>query len=604
MSQSFAEALGWVIKSPHLVASLDRALNYAFQQQHRHVTLDHLLLALSEDSDALLVLRASNVDIEQLRNAISDLVGRNEDRAAQNDPGGPTASSELITIFEYASAAADQSGREVIDGAIVLAALIGEGTSPAARLLQTHGLTFDHAINSLQKRAVEPTTEPESVVVDDRAVTGEVESVPITAEEIFADAEYLPPEPPLQPAPVKDDSILEARAADNAGLAKPVAKPVAEPAAKPAPAPPPLELQPIPGDNPPSFGSGAQPQIQTPPPQPSPKAPSPAAPPQPAPAPVTGLPPEPRQNGPMPSGQMPERHRQPINPNIGASGAGPQADQQTGIGGHGSAQGSPMSPPVQPPMPPIEDGVIAPWPDPEYAAPPPPPAPGQYPSQSQPYSQPVTGRPGVNARVGGSRTPANGRASDQLDSVSAHNAAQSPLVDEGQLTENIPRRMRIAIPEQVEVRIARDSVDVPKGNMQGRGIPQSHGIYVTKAMTVRLRAPEGGVRIETSSPETQWIDNALGLIHDDFASWRWTVTPERRGVTRLQLVVSARTVGADGVAAETALPDQIFDIVVRTNYILAAKQVTGWATAMAAGGVIAAFGEDAFNKILELVSRV
>ena len=51
-------------------------------------------------------------------------------------------------------------------------------------------------------------------------------------------------------------------------------------------------------------------------------------------------------------------------------------------------------------------------------------------------------------------------------------------------------------------------------------------------MSVRLRAPEGGFWIEMASPETQWIENTLGLLSDDYASWRWIVTPQRRGLGR------------------------------------------------------------------------
>ena len=164
--------------------------------------------------------------------------------------------------------------------------------------------------------------------------------------------------------------------------------------------------------------------------------------------------------------------------------------------------------------------------------------------------------------------------------------------------------MRVGVPEQIEVRIARNSVNVPTDNMQGNGSVQNHDLYVTKAMTVRLRAPHGGIRIETSSPETQWIDNALGLIQDDFASWRWTVTPDTRGTKKFQLVVSARTVGSDGVAAETALPDQVFDVVVRMNYGRTVLRLGGWAVAAAAGGAVTAFGEEAYKKVLTLASMI
>lgn len=161
----------------------------------------------------------------------------------------------------------------------------------------------------------------------------------------------------------------------------------------------------------------------------------------------------------------------------------------------------------------------------------------------------------------------------------------------GQLVENIPRIMRVGLPETVEVRIAQAEIMALAEGLQGSGAAYRHDLVVTKAMSVRLRAPEGGFWIETASPETQWIENSLGILSDDFASWRWTVTPQRRGKARLQLIVSARTVGADGLAAETALPDQVIDVTVRTNYVHTAAQWGGWLAAAVVGGILAKFGE-------------
>jgi neural Wiskott-Aldrich syndrome protein len=145
------------------------------------------------------------------------------------------------------------------------------------------------------------------------------------------------------------------------------------------------------------------------------------------------------------------------------------------------------------------------------------------------------------------------------------------------------------MPHRVEVRVAR--ADVANVGTGMSGAPARHDVRVTKAMSVRLRAPEGGFYIETGSPETQWIENQLGVLTDDYASWRWTVTPSRRGKSRLQLIVSARTVGPDGLAAETALPDQVIDVSVSVNYARLLKSWSGWAAAAIVGGLLAKFGE-------------
>jgi hypothetical protein len=161
--------------------------------------------------------------------------------------------------------------------------------------------------------------------------------------------------------------------------------------------------------------------------------------------------------------------------------------------------------------------------------------------------------------------------------------------------------MRVGIPMVVEARLARSEVKAIAEGLQGGGAVYRHEVTVTKAMSVRLRAPEGGFFIETASPETQWIENVLGLMADDFASWRWTITPRDRGKQRLQLLISARTVGADGLTAETALPDQVVEVKVAVNYAKTAARWAGWMTAAVIGGILARFGEGLFSPLLSIL---
>jgi hypothetical protein len=170
-----------------------------------------------------------------------------------------------------------------------------------------------------------------------------------------------------------------------------------------------------------------------------------------------------------------------------------------------------------------------------------------------------------------------------------------PLIEQGQLVENIPRHMRAGVPVVVEARIARADIKALAEGLQGGGAAFRHDVVVTKAMSMRLRAPDGGFLIETRSPETQWIENVLGITSDEYASWRWTITARERGKRQLQLIVSARTVGADGLTAETALPDQVIDVKVGINYGEQAKRWMGWTVAAVIGGLFARFGEGIFD---------
>lgn len=181
--------------------------------------------------------------------------------------------------------------------------------------------------------------------------------------------------------------------------------------------------------------------------------------------------------------------------------------------------------------------------------------------------------------------------------------APAPRAELGQLVENIPRTMRVAVQSLVEVRIAKAEVQALAQGLQGGGAAFHHEVTITKAMSVRLRAPDGGFYIETASPETQWIEKPM-LVGEDFASWRWHVTPRETGRKRLQLIISARTVGADGLTAETALPDQVITVKVRTNYGKTLGHWAGWGVAAVVGGLLAKFGEGAFAASQQIIARL
>ena len=84
--------------SRNLEKSLHRALALASDRSHEYATLEHLLMALTEDQDAVAVLRACGVEIDRLGtdlttyldNELSNLVVNNGE-----DPK-PTASFQRV----------------------------------------------------------------------------------------------------------------------------------------------------------------------------------------------------------------------------------------------------------------------------------------------------------------------------------------------------------------------------------------------------------------------------------------------------------------------------------------------------------------------------
>ncbi|MBX9589956.1 MAG: hypothetical protein K2X43_11665 [Hyphomonadaceae bacterium] len=171
--------------------------------------------------------------------------------------------------------------------------------------------------------------------------------------------------------------------------------------------------------------------------------------------------------------------------------------------------------------------------------------------------------------------------------------------------ETIPRRMRAGAPAQAQVRISRDRIDgLILLLMKGRGMTQRPDHLIMRALTVRLRAPDGGFWIEAAAPETQWIDGASGRHQDEHVTWRWTVTPHQRGPGRLILAVSARTVGPDGLAAETAPPDRVIEVAVTGGRL---RRLARWSSILAAlllGAMLGRFGGEVWALGAAIIKRI
>jgi transcriptional regulator with AAA-type ATPase domain len=133
--------------SRNLEKSLHRALACANERRHGYATLEHLLLSLTEDQDAVAVLRACGVELERLRrevlnyadNELANLI------VAYSDDAKPTASFQRV--LQRAAIHVQSSGREEVTGANVLVAMFAERESHAVYFLQEQGMTRFDAVN-------------------------------------------------------------------------------------------------------------------------------------------------------------------------------------------------------------------------------------------------------------------------------------------------------------------------------------------------------------------------------------------------------------------------------------------------------------------------
>ena len=133
--------------SRNLEQSLHRALACASERRHEYATLEHLLLALTEDQDAVAVLRACNVDIDRLRRDLAEFVDNNLADLVSPRGAEPKPTAGFQRVVQRAAIHVQSSGREEVTGANVIVALFSERESHAVYFLQLQDMTRLDAVN-------------------------------------------------------------------------------------------------------------------------------------------------------------------------------------------------------------------------------------------------------------------------------------------------------------------------------------------------------------------------------------------------------------------------------------------------------------------------
>ncbi|MCC0044402.1 MAG: ATP-dependent Clp protease ATP-binding subunit ClpA [Brucellaceae bacterium] len=133
--------------SQGLERALHQALTYANERHHEYATLEHLLLALVDDQDAAAVMRACNVDLDELKQTLVTYVDTELDNlvTGYDEDSKPTAGFQRV--IQRAVIHVQSSGREEVSGANVLVAIFAERESHAAYFLQEQQMTRYDAVN-------------------------------------------------------------------------------------------------------------------------------------------------------------------------------------------------------------------------------------------------------------------------------------------------------------------------------------------------------------------------------------------------------------------------------------------------------------------------
>lgn len=133
--------------SKQLEATLTQAFAYAKERKHEEVTVEHLLLFLLEDADALRVFAGCGIDPGEPRNRLRAHID-NESKAQAVEAGEkPRPALGFQRVLQRAVYHVQTAGQPPVTSMNVLVATFSEKHSYAVKLLNEQGMTRVDAVN-------------------------------------------------------------------------------------------------------------------------------------------------------------------------------------------------------------------------------------------------------------------------------------------------------------------------------------------------------------------------------------------------------------------------------------------------------------------------
>ena len=142
----------------NLEQTIQRAMSYATDRQHQYATLEHFLLALIDDKDAVEVLEACKINLSNLRANLTKYLDQELKDIVSSHSKKTEPSASFERVLQRAAIHMQSSDNIEINGASVLVSLFSERESHAVYFLQKQEMTRLDAINFIS-HGIEKNTD-------------------------------------------------------------------------------------------------------------------------------------------------------------------------------------------------------------------------------------------------------------------------------------------------------------------------------------------------------------------------------------------------------------------------------------------------------------
>jgi len=130
-----------------LEVSLHLAFVEARQKRHEFITVEHLLLTMLDNTSAAQVLRACGIDIDELRQALTDFIATNTPVTPGDQEVDTQPTIGFQRVIQRAILHVQSTNKKEVTGANILAALFGEKDSHAVYFLNQRNVTRLDVVN-------------------------------------------------------------------------------------------------------------------------------------------------------------------------------------------------------------------------------------------------------------------------------------------------------------------------------------------------------------------------------------------------------------------------------------------------------------------------
>ena len=162
--------------SKELEQTLSQAFSYARKRSHEFLTVEHMLLALLENGQALAVLTACNVNTANLRQDLTDFLADNVPTLSEESARETQPTLAFQRVLQRAVMHVQSSGGKEVTGANILVSIFSEQQSQAVFLLLKQDVTRLDVVNVISHSQSDEGIDLNSVDAKDDASTEEGKS--------------------------------------------------------------------------------------------------------------------------------------------------------------------------------------------------------------------------------------------------------------------------------------------------------------------------------------------------------------------------------------------------------------------------------------------